>query len=115
MIPDTINLIDYLDLDTDVYLVKRHLDKISRAIGKGMALVALQKKGGNELGYGQERSLATPKLYLSMAAGKLKIVKGKVPAKRNVSANGLQRTFEIRSGVYFLPAANDNGWEYERT
>ena len=115
VIPDTINLIDYLDLDTDVYLVKRHLDKISRAIGKGMALVALQKKGGNELGYGQERSLATPKLYLSMAAGKLKIVKGKVPAKRNVSANGLQRTFEIRSGVYFLPAANDNGWEYERT
>ena len=114
VVPDTINLIDYLDLDADVYLVKRHLDKISRSIGKGMALVALQKKGGNELGYGQERSLATPKLYLSMAAGKIKIVKGKVPAKKNVTANGLQRTFVIRDGVQFLPDENDNGWEYER-
>jgi len=114
VVPDTINLIDYLDLDDNVYLVKSHLDKISRSIGKGMALVALQKKGGNELGYGQERSLATPKLYLSMAAGKMKIIKAKVPAKRNVTANGLQRTFQIRGGVQFLPDANDNGWEYER-
>jgi len=115
VVADSINLIDYLDLDDNVYLVKSHLDKISRAIGKGMALVALQKKGGNELGYGQERSLATPKLYLSMAAGKLKIVKAKVPAKHNVTANGLCRTFQIRNGVYFVPDANDNGWEYERT
>ena len=76
--------------------------------------MALQKQGGNELGYGQERSLATPKLYLSMAAGKMKIIKAKVPAKRNVTANGLQRTFQIRGGVQFLPDANDNGWEYER-
>ena len=114
VVPDTINLIDYLDLDDNVYLVKGHLEKISRAIGKGLAVVALQKKGSNELGYGAERSLATPKLYLSMAAGKMKIVKAKVPAKRNVAANGLQRTFEIRGGVYFLPDAQDNGWEYER-
>jgi len=114
VVPDAINLIDYLDLDDNVYLVKGHLDKIGRAVGKGMALVALQKKGGNELGYGQERSLATPKLYLSMAAGKMKIVKGKIPAKRNVTANGLQRTFEIRHGVYFVPDAQDNGWEYAR-
>lgn len=113
VVPDTINLIDYLDLDDNFFLVKSHLDKISRAIGKGMALVALQKKGSNELGYGADRSLATPKLYLSMAAGKMKIVKGKVPAKKNVTANGLQRTFQIRDGVYFVPDTNDNGWEYE--
>ena len=113
VVPDTINLIDYLDLDDNIYLIKKHLDAISRAIGKGLAVVAIQKKYDNELGYGSDRSLATSKLYLSMSAGKMKIVKGKVPANKSIPANGLQRRFKINDGVYFVPDVNDNGWEYD--
>ncbi len=114
VVPDAINIIDYLDLDGDWYMIKAHFEKIRRNLGKGFALVAMQKKGNLELGYGQDRSLATPKLYLSMSAGKLTIVKGKVPAKRGVSANGLQRTFIIQDGAYFMPAQDDYGWEYPK-
>ncbi len=114
IVPDAINVIDYIDLDTDWFLIKRHLEKIRLKLGRGFALVAMQKKGNLELGYGQDRSLATPKLYLSMSAGKLTIVKGKVPAKRGVSANGLQRTFIIQDGAYFMPAQDDYGWEYPK-
>ena len=112
VVKDAINIIDYLDLDDNWYMIKAHFEKIRRAIGNGFALVAMQKKGNLELGYGQDRSLATPKLYLSMSAGKLTIVKGKVPAKRGVSANGLYREFQIQDGAFFLPMPHDQGWRY---
>ena len=43
----------------------------------------------------------------------MKIVKGKVPANKSITANGLQRRFKINDGVYFVPDVNDNGWEYD--
>lgn len=44
--PDCVNLIDYLEMTTELYTVNTHLTAISHKLGSGIAIVALQKKQG---------------------------------------------------------------------
>jgi hypothetical protein len=99
--PDCINVIDYLEMTTDLYAINAHLTAISHKLGSGIGVVALQKKEGATMGRGQEFGLEKPKLYLSMDKGKLLIVKGKSWARKNVNPNGLKITFDIIGGCQF--------------
>jgi len=99
--PDCVNVIDYLEMTTELYAVNTHLTAISHKLGTGLALVALQKKQGAQYGRGQEFGLEKPKLYLSMDRGKLQIVKGKSWAKKNVDPCGLEVSFKITGGCQF--------------
>jgi hypothetical protein len=67
IIPDGINIIDYMECDEDFYLVGKWLrgirDKLS---GSGFALVSLQKKFGMNLAYGAETTLKAPKMYITL-------------------------------------------------
>ena len=99
--PDCVNVIDYLEMTTELYLINTHLTAISHKQGSGLALVAVQKKLDAKYGRGQEFGLEKPKLYLSMDKGKLLIVKGKSWATKNVDPNGLQVTFKIVGGCQF--------------
>ncbi|MFC2040430.1 bifunctional DNA primase/polymerase [Chloroflexota bacterium] len=108
--PDCVNIIDYLEMTTELYAVNTHLTAISHKLGSGIAIVAIQKKKGASYGRGQEFSLEKPKLYLSIDMGKLQIVKGKSWAKKNANPNGLTITFKIIGGCQFQ--ANGE-WDYE--
>ena len=101
IVPEAINIIDYLEMTTDIYMVNTYLTEISHKIGDGIAIVALQKKIGAPIGRGQEFGLEKPKLYLSLDAGKITIVKGKSWAIRGVNPNGLTATFQIEDGCKF--------------
>ena len=105
---DCVNLIDYLEMTTELYMVNAYLTAISHKLGSGVAIVAIQKKQGATFGRGQEFGLEKPKLYLSLDKGKLQIVKGKSWAKRNVEPNGLQISFKISDGCQFQAATD---WE----
>lgn len=102
--PDCINIIDYLEMTTELFAINTHLTAISHKLGTGVALVALQKKMGAVFGRGQEFGMEKPKLYLSMDKGKLQIVKGKSWAKANVDPNGLKISFKIIDGCQFQVA-----------
>jgi hypothetical protein len=99
--PDCINVIDFLEMTTELYLVNQHLTAIHHKVGTGIALVLIQKKVGAAFGRGLEFGLEKPKLYLSMDKGKIQIVKGKSWAKKNVDPNGLQTKFKIIDGCQF--------------
>ena len=101
IVPEAINIIDYLEMTTDIYMVNTYLTEISHKIGDGIAIVALQKKIDAPFGRGQEFGLEKPKLYLSLDAGKITIVKGKSWAIRGVNPNGLTATFQIEDGCKF--------------
>lgn len=107
--PDCVNVIDYLEMTTELYLINTHLTAISHKLGSGIAIVALQKKQGATFGRGQEFGMEKPKLYLSMDKGKLTIVKGKSWATKNVDPNGLQVSFKITGGCQFT-ATGEWGW-----
>jgi len=107
IVPDCINVVDYLEMTEDLYLVNTHLTAIQHVLGSGLAVVAIQKKKGALYGRGQEFSLEKPRLYLSMDAGKLTIVKGKSWAKKGCNPNGLSIKFAIANGCEF---ETDDTW-----
>ena len=106
--PDCINIIDFLELTQDIYLVNQYLTSITHAIGKGVAIVAVQKKIGADLGRGQEFSLEKPRLYLSMDQNRMRILKGKNWARKGYNPNGLSISYRIEDGYKFIPSIE--GW-----
>jgi len=101
IVPDCINIVDFLEMTDELYRVNTHLTAISHKIGTGLAVVAIQKKEGAKFGRGQEFGLEKPKLYLGMDKGKLTIVKGKSWANPKVDPNGLTVGFKITGGCQF--------------
>ncbi len=101
IVPDCINIIDFMELTEEMYTVNTHLTALSHKIGRGLCVVALQKKIGERLGRGQEFSLEKPRLYLSMDKGKITIIKGKSWANRKVDPHNLSCRFKIIDGCKF--------------
>jgi len=114
--PDCINVIDYLEMTTDFFMVNSHLTAICNKVGCGLAIVAIQKKQGQRFGRGGEFSAEKARLYLSLdeAEGrnvaKVKIIKGKSWAIKSYNPNGLVATFRIENG--WISEIVDN-WSYE--
>jgi len=114
--PDCINVVDYLEMTTDFFMVNSHLTAICNKVGCGLAIVAIQKKQGQRFGRGGEFSAEKARLYLSLdeAEGrnvaKVKIIKGKSWAIKSYNPNGLVATFRIENG--WISEIVDN-WSYE--
>lgn len=92
--PDAINLIDYLDMDSEVYMIGAELKRILFKLNEGVAIVAIQKPIGRDLGYGAGYSLKSASLYLSMDSHKLKIVKARERADNSV--NPINKTWSFK-------------------
>jgi hypothetical protein len=101
IVPDCVNIIDFLEMTDELYRVNTHLTNMSHKVGTGLAVVAIQKKEGAKFGRGQEFGLEKPKLYLSMDKGRLTIIKGKSWANPKVDPNGLTIGFKIAGGCEF--------------
>jgi hypothetical protein len=99
--PDCINIVDYLELAGDFYIVADYLRQIHEKLSSGIAIVALQKKRGAELGRGGDFGLEKPRLYLSMDTGKLTIQKAKNWSDHQVNPNGFVLNFKILNGCKF--------------
>ncbi len=102
IVPDCINIIDYMEMTTDLYQINTYLTDISHKLQSGIAIVAIQKKVGADLGRGQEFGLEKPKLYLTMDKDKARITKGKSWAKKTVNPNELQISFDIVDDCQFI-------------
>ena len=89
-------------------------DALTEALGKvagnwatvgaffgGIAFIAIQKKRKTELGRGAEFSEERARLYLSMDAGRLKLVKAK-NWRTEVNPNCVLYTFKLIDGCTFI-------------
>jgi hypothetical protein len=100
--PDCVNIIDYLELAGDFYSIADQLRAIHDKLATGIAIVALQKKRGAELGRGGDFGLEKPRLYLTMDSGKMTIQKAKNWVNQEHNPNGLVINFKIVGGCKFL-------------
>lgn len=108
IVPDAINIVDYVEMTDDFHLAGKHLTAIWEKLGKGIGIVAMQKKLGQPLAKGAEATMDRSRLYLSISEGRMKIVKGKNPASEKVNPNGLSVKFRLQAGAYFIPVSE---WE----
>ena len=110
--PDALNIIDYYEVEDNFYSIGAELRKIHDKLRNGIAIIAIQKsppqRGKNgqtystELGRGGTFSLEKPRLYLSMDAGKLKVVKAKLHKIEGVNPNGWEYEFKLAAGCRFV-------------
>ncbi len=108
--PDGLNIIDYLEVHDNFYVVGGMLKAIHDRLNNGIAVVALQKNRGVDFGLGGARGLEKPRLYLAMSPRELKIVKAKNwTTSRN--PNGLTIEFKLVNGAVFVPTSE---WNHER-
>ncbi len=113
--PDHISVIDYLDLNSEVYLVGTEIDAIFRKLNKGVAIIGLQKpppsvtffKGvkkviERDLAYGGGFTAKRSVLYVSMGEHKLKLVYVKTPAQPTIRPDNMAWTFSFNgNGITF--------------
>lgn len=92
-----INIIDFLEVYDNFYVIGGHLAEIHKKLKGAIALVAIQKNPGVDVGLGGFRGLEKPRLYLAMSPGKLKIIKAKNWAGAE-NPNRLQIDFRIVDG-----------------
>ena len=100
--PEAINIIDYLEPPSGEYFaIGDQIKAIHERLTTGIAFIAIQKKRKTELGRGAEFSEERARLYLSMDAGKLKIVKAK-NWRTEPNPNGTIYTFKLINGCKFI-------------
>jgi hypothetical protein len=75
--PNCVNIIDYMELSGDFYMVADYLRQIHDKLGGGIAIVALQKDPKAPQGRGGTFGLEKPRLYLNMDSGQILIRKAK--------------------------------------
>lgn len=93
--PDAVNIIDSLDLDSEVYMVGAELKRIQRKLRLGCAIVMMQKPEGRDLAYGGGFSIKNAYVYIVLEKNLLKIKKAKARTNRKINPVNKQWTFKL--------------------
>lgn len=114
ILPDAINIIDYLEVTDSFWLVGEMIRKVFDRLNDGLCIIALQKDFKTELGRGGSFGLEKPRLYVTLtsnppAGGLAKIVKCKNWKIKNHNPNGRECSFKIRNGNEIRQLTD---WEY---
>jgi hypothetical protein len=113
--PDGLNIIDYLEVSKDFFEIGGMLTDIYNNLKEGVAVVAIQKPPGRDVGVGGARTLDKARLYLAIEPGILKIVKGKLWRQDCVNPNGMFVKWTLAGGASFKIMPNpDNGDDWRR-
>lgn len=112
--PDRISVIDYLDLNSEVYLVGTEIDLIFRKLRAGVAIIGLQKPPpittfvkevkktiDRDLAYGGGFSSKRASLYITMGNNYLKLLYVKTPKQQRVNPNNMRWTFSFDQNGLF--------------
>ena len=91
-------MIDFLEILDEFWQVGKIISSIHQKLVNGIALIMIQKSPGAGLGRGASFGTEKPRLYLTLEAGKAKIVKAK-NWHSIVNPNGMVREFSIIQGA----------------
>ncbi|MCA1906240.1 MAG: hypothetical protein LDL11_06600 [Desulfarculus sp.] len=69
--PNGLNLVDYLEVHDDFYLIGRQLAAIAAKLRNGVAVIAIQKSPGADFGRGGPMTLEKAAVYLTLHRGDL--------------------------------------------
>lgn len=100
--PDALNIIDYLEVEDNFYLVGQTLNTIFRTLNTGVAIIALQKKAGGAFGRGAEFSVEKARLAINIDPGMLTIVKAKTWTRVDRNPNNMHFDFKLAGGYKFM-------------
>jgi hypothetical protein len=103
-----INIIDFLEIHDEFYKVGGMLNAIHRKLDGAVAIIALQKNKGQDVGLGGFRTLEKPRLVLAMEPNKVKIVKAKNWCS-DTNPNKMEYKYKLAQGHFFSQV---RGWHH---
>ena len=108
--PDALNIIDFLELHDDFFLVGKFLRHIFDALNDGIAIVALQKNPGADLPLGGNRALDNANLIILLDKGKVTIKDAKYWQDDQENPVGKSWTYQlVRGAKYVNVMPEENG------
>lgn len=81
--PDSINIIDWINLDDNFYRIGSILEGMQQKLNKGILMAILQKDPSKEMGMGGQWGMHLSNLYLTLDFGKLFVKKAKTWTSKN--------------------------------
>ncbi len=112
--PERLSIIDYLDLNSEVYLVGTEIDRIYQKLTTGCAIIGLQKPPPTkmmvrgvervverDLAYGGGFTAKRAVLYISLGSHKCKLVYVKTPADGKVLPANMTWSYDFDGDGYF--------------
>lgn len=103
-------LIDFLEIHDEFYAVGKAIKAIHDNLKGAIAIVALQKNPGSDVGLGGWRSAEVSRLYLSIDRSRVKITDAKNFRQPDKNPNGWVRNFNIKNGCQIT---TPDGWKRE--
>ena len=106
IVPDAVNIVDYMEIHEEHYRVGSWIKAIFDKLTTGIAVIALQKKKGEEyLAVGGNATLEKARLYISLdnkdKRNTATIVKAKGWVDHDKNPNGLKREYKLAKGCLF--------------
>lgn len=108
--PNTINIIDFLEVHQDFYAIGGTIKRIHDQLGDSIAVICLQKNPDSETGLGGFRSMEVARLVLALDYGRVKITKAKNFRDPLRNPNGKIHKFKVVNGYDIQPDPSYGGW-----
>ena len=99
--PDILSIFDYIYVGDPYYRIAEEQQYIHDAIGRGVAVIFLQKDESKILARGRTFSAQLPRLYISMDMKTAFAYKAKTPKDPSNPLKGKTCDFKLRNGVHF--------------
>lgn len=99
---NSLNIIDFLEVHDEFYVIGKRIKEIADRLDGGIAIICLQKNPGSETGLGGFRSMERARLVLAIDQGRVKITKAKNFAKPDFNPNGLIKNFSLVGGCKII-------------
>jgi hypothetical protein len=99
--PDILSIFDYIDVGDPFYRIAEEQQAIHDAIGKGVAIIFLQKDEARVLARGKGFSAQLPRLYISMDMKSAYCYKAKTPKDPSKPLKGKTCNFTLTNGIHF--------------
>ena len=104
----SLNIIDFLEIHDDFYLVGEKIKQIHSALKGGVGIIAIQKNKGSDLAVGGNRTMEKARLVVNVESGRFKITKAKNFIDPTVNPNGMMCDWKLVNGCRFV--MNGAGW-----
>lgn len=115
--PNAIHIIDFLELYDEFYRIGEFIREIFDVLGKGVAIIAIQKNPHNDLPLGGARAIEKARLVLAFDYGCIKIVDAKNFARKGVNPRGWTLEYKLIAGCkYHILPNTETGedWSEEK-
>lgn len=109
--PKSLNIIDFLEVHDNFYLIGDKIKKIHEALCGGVAIIAVQRNKGADFGLGGQRTMEKARLVINVSPGTMQITKAKNFINPEINPNWMKVNFKLVNGCQFV--MKGGGWYRE--